>query len=215
MGFTEAEDAAFWPIYREYDSEMAKLGDERVALIAEYAASTTTPDRRGRRQARRQGDRAGGAAAGGQGEVLRARQGGAVAAHGPALPAGRASAAAADRPADCRRRFRSPSNGRSNDETNADTSMGLPSVLVAGDRRVAVGRPGPAAIGQGRRGHVHRRRQQDRAGAARQRQRLRDAARTRRWRSSSRRASRRRRRRQPAAPAAPAGRAAPSPRRSR
>lgn len=39
MGFTEAEDAAFWPIYREYDLEMAKLGDERVALIAEYARS--------------------------------------------------------------------------------------------------------------------------------------------------------------------------------
>jgi hypothetical protein len=37
MGFTEAEDAAFWPIYREYDAEMAKLGDERVANIAEYA----------------------------------------------------------------------------------------------------------------------------------------------------------------------------------
>ena len=37
MGFTEGEDAKFWPIYREYDSEMAKLGDERVALIAEYA----------------------------------------------------------------------------------------------------------------------------------------------------------------------------------
>lgn len=37
MAFTEAEDKAFWPIYREYDSEMAKLGDERVALIAEYA----------------------------------------------------------------------------------------------------------------------------------------------------------------------------------
>ena len=37
MGFTDAEDAAFWPIYREYDLEMAKLGDERVALIAEYA----------------------------------------------------------------------------------------------------------------------------------------------------------------------------------
>ena len=34
MGFTEAEDTAFWPIYREYDAEMAKLGDERVALIA-------------------------------------------------------------------------------------------------------------------------------------------------------------------------------------
>jgi hypothetical protein len=39
MRFTEAEDAAFWPIYREYDLEMAKLGDERVALIAEYAAN--------------------------------------------------------------------------------------------------------------------------------------------------------------------------------
>jgi hypothetical protein len=37
MGFTEAEDTAFWPIYREYDLEMAKLGDERVALIEEYA----------------------------------------------------------------------------------------------------------------------------------------------------------------------------------
>ncbi len=39
MGFTEAEDKAFWPIYREYDLEMAKLGDERVALIAEYASN--------------------------------------------------------------------------------------------------------------------------------------------------------------------------------
>lgn len=37
MGFTEAEDAAFWPIYREYDLELARLGDERTALIAEYA----------------------------------------------------------------------------------------------------------------------------------------------------------------------------------
>ncbi len=39
MGLTEAEDAAFWPIYREYDLEMAKLGDERVAMIEEYARS--------------------------------------------------------------------------------------------------------------------------------------------------------------------------------
>jgi hypothetical protein len=39
MGFTEAEDKAFWPIYREYDLEMTKLGDERVALIAEYASN--------------------------------------------------------------------------------------------------------------------------------------------------------------------------------
>jgi hypothetical protein len=36
MDFTEAEDTAFWKIYREYDLEMAKLGDERTALIEEY-----------------------------------------------------------------------------------------------------------------------------------------------------------------------------------
>ena len=37
MGFTEAEDKAFWPIYREYDLAMAKLCDERVELIQSYA----------------------------------------------------------------------------------------------------------------------------------------------------------------------------------
>jgi hypothetical protein len=37
MGFNETEDKTFWPIYREYDAEMTKLGDERVALISEYA----------------------------------------------------------------------------------------------------------------------------------------------------------------------------------
>lgn len=38
MGFTEAEDAAFWPIYREYDLEVSKLGDERLAMVTEYAS---------------------------------------------------------------------------------------------------------------------------------------------------------------------------------
>jgi hypothetical protein len=38
MGFTEAEAAAFWPIYREYDLDISKLGDERLAMIREYAA---------------------------------------------------------------------------------------------------------------------------------------------------------------------------------
>ena len=37
MGFTDAEDKAFWPIYRAYDKEMSALGDERVAVIADYA----------------------------------------------------------------------------------------------------------------------------------------------------------------------------------
>ncbi len=39
MGFSETENAAFWPLYRDYDAEMARLGDERVALIAEYASN--------------------------------------------------------------------------------------------------------------------------------------------------------------------------------
>jgi len=33
----DAEDAAkFWPIYRDYDSELKKLNDQRVANILEY-----------------------------------------------------------------------------------------------------------------------------------------------------------------------------------
>ena len=42
MAFTEAEDAKFWPIYRAYDAEMTKLGDERVALLADYARQFAT-----------------------------------------------------------------------------------------------------------------------------------------------------------------------------
>ena len=42
MGFTEAEDKAFWPIYREYDGEMTKLADERVGMIRDYAAAYGT-----------------------------------------------------------------------------------------------------------------------------------------------------------------------------
>jgi hypothetical protein len=37
MGLTDADDAKFWPIYREYEMEMSKLGDQRMALIADYA----------------------------------------------------------------------------------------------------------------------------------------------------------------------------------
>src|SRR5262245_8822080 len=36
MGFTEAEGDKFWPIYREYEAEMAPLADERVDLIEQY-----------------------------------------------------------------------------------------------------------------------------------------------------------------------------------
>ena len=33
MKFSEEESKVFWPIYREYDAEMVKLGDKRVQLI--------------------------------------------------------------------------------------------------------------------------------------------------------------------------------------
>ena len=37
MQFTEAEDAKFWPVYREWEAELAKINDERLALIRDYA----------------------------------------------------------------------------------------------------------------------------------------------------------------------------------
>jgi hypothetical protein len=38
----DAEDAAkFWPIYRDYEAELNKLNDQRVANIQEYARSYT------------------------------------------------------------------------------------------------------------------------------------------------------------------------------
>jgi hypothetical protein len=44
MHFTEAEANAFWPVYREYQKELSKLGDEKVALIKDYAAHLDTLD---------------------------------------------------------------------------------------------------------------------------------------------------------------------------
>src|SRR5687768_15003234 len=37
MEFTDAEDKAFWPIYREYDVELSTINDERLTGIEEYA----------------------------------------------------------------------------------------------------------------------------------------------------------------------------------
>jgi hypothetical protein len=39
MQFTEAEDEKFWPVYREYETALSKLNDDRLALIKEYAAA--------------------------------------------------------------------------------------------------------------------------------------------------------------------------------
>ncbi len=39
MQFTEAEDGKFWPVYREYESALAKLNDERMRLVMEFAGT--------------------------------------------------------------------------------------------------------------------------------------------------------------------------------
>ncbi|MCK6620241.1 MAG: hypothetical protein HUU32_19650 [Calditrichaceae bacterium] len=42
MEFSEAEAAAFWPVYRNYEVEQDKLADARIALIKDYAANYKT-----------------------------------------------------------------------------------------------------------------------------------------------------------------------------
>ena len=42
MQFTETEDAAFWPVYRQYETDLAKINDDRIALLTEYAAGFET-----------------------------------------------------------------------------------------------------------------------------------------------------------------------------
>ncbi len=42
MQFSQEEAELFWPIYKEYEFEVSKLGDERVAMIKDYAASFDT-----------------------------------------------------------------------------------------------------------------------------------------------------------------------------
>ena len=39
MALDDAQDRTFWPMYRQYELELAKLNDERVTLIREYAAA--------------------------------------------------------------------------------------------------------------------------------------------------------------------------------
>jgi len=42
MHLTEAQGELFWPVYKEYENEMIKLNDERLALIKDYSASYDT-----------------------------------------------------------------------------------------------------------------------------------------------------------------------------
>ena len=42
LDLTESQSQAFWPIYREYQDEVAKLGDQRVVLIETYLKNSST-----------------------------------------------------------------------------------------------------------------------------------------------------------------------------
>jgi hypothetical protein len=42
MMFTPEEVEIFWPIYRDYDYEYTKIGDQEIALIKEYAENFET-----------------------------------------------------------------------------------------------------------------------------------------------------------------------------
>jgi hypothetical protein len=37
MKLTDAEAKTFWPVYQDYDANLAKLNDKKLALIREYA----------------------------------------------------------------------------------------------------------------------------------------------------------------------------------
>jgi hypothetical protein len=41
MGFNDEEAAKFWPIYREYELELSKLNDRKLAGIKDYAQNYT------------------------------------------------------------------------------------------------------------------------------------------------------------------------------
>ncbi len=42
MEFDQAESDKFWPVFRDYEHEMTKIGDKRIALIRDYAAAYET-----------------------------------------------------------------------------------------------------------------------------------------------------------------------------
>jgi hypothetical protein len=44
LPLTETEGKAFWPIYREYNVEIAKLGDRRLAIIKKIAETSGNLD---------------------------------------------------------------------------------------------------------------------------------------------------------------------------
>ena len=37
MALTDAQGEVFWPIYREYQTDLSKIGDKRIAMIKDFA----------------------------------------------------------------------------------------------------------------------------------------------------------------------------------
>ena len=44
MQFTDAESAAFWPVYRDYARDQQLIADQRVQLIKDYAQNYDSMD---------------------------------------------------------------------------------------------------------------------------------------------------------------------------
>lgn len=44
MQFTETQSSAFWPVYRSYAHDQQVIGDQRVALVKDYAANWDSMD---------------------------------------------------------------------------------------------------------------------------------------------------------------------------
>jgi hypothetical protein len=42
MQLNDQQAAAFWPVYRDYDAEQTKLGDEKLAIVHDYAQNFLT-----------------------------------------------------------------------------------------------------------------------------------------------------------------------------
>ena len=42
LALSASEGAAFWPVYKQYEAELMKIGEERFAAIKDYAANYAT-----------------------------------------------------------------------------------------------------------------------------------------------------------------------------
>jgi hypothetical protein len=45
MWLTDAEGAAFWPVYNEYEGELSKINDRVLKLLMDYARPSTSERR--------------------------------------------------------------------------------------------------------------------------------------------------------------------------